>query len=152
MADLVEVGRFCPNTECPKYGQTADHSDNIIQFGKSRQGKQRYRCKGCGETFNENHGTLFYRKRTPEKAIMETLALLAEGSRVSSLSRAKGFKEDTIVRWLREAGAHAEAVETVLLDEYAVGASQIDGLWSYVGHKGAKKNCPKPRPKGRSGG
>lgn len=93
MADLVEVGQFCPNVDCPKYGQTEDH--RIIQFGKSRQGKQRYRCQCCGETFNENYGTLFYRKRTPEKDIMETLALLAEGNRVSSLSRTKGFKEDT---------------------------------------------------------
>ena len=150
MAELMEVGRFCPNAACRKYGQTEDHE--IIRFGKSRQGKQRYRCKCCGESFNENHGTLFYRKRTPEKEILETLALLAEGTRVSSLSRAKGFKEDTIVAWLREAGAHAEAVEAVLLSEYEVGASQIDGLWSYVGHKGAKKNGRKPRPRERSGG
>jgi transposase-like protein len=139
MANVVEVGRFCPNADCPKYGQTEDH--RLIQFGKSRQGKQRYRCQCCGETFNENYGTLFYRKRTPVKDIMETLALLAEGNRVSSLSRTKGFKEDTIVGWLREAGAQAEAVSARLLEDYAVGASQIDGLWSYVGHKGAKKTA-----------
>lgn len=146
MADLVEVGQFCPNVDCPKYGQTEDH--RIIQFGKSRQGKQRYRCQCCGETFNENYGTLFYRKRTPEKDIMETLALLAEGNRVSSLSRTKGFKEDTMVGWLREAGAHAEAVSAALLDDYAVGPSQIDGLWSYVGHKGAKNNRPETETEG----
>jgi hypothetical protein len=59
-------------------------------------------------------GTLFYRKHAPMKDILETLALLAEGVRISSLSRAKGFKEDTILRWLREAAQHAEAVEDVL--------------------------------------
>jgi transposase-like protein len=150
MAGLVEVGRFCPNAACRNYGRT--EGQEIIRFGKSRQGKQRYRCKCCGETFNENHGTLFYRKRTAEKEILETLALLAEGTRVSSLSRAKGFKEDTIVTWLREAGGHAEAVEAMLLSKYEVGASQIDGLWSYVGHKGAKKNCRKPSLRERSGG
>ena len=86
MAELVEVGHFCPHAECPKHGQTEGHE--IIRFGTSRQGKQRYRCNCCGKTFNENQGTLFYRKRTPEKEILETLALLAEGSRISSLSRA----------------------------------------------------------------
>jgi hypothetical protein len=42
-------------------------------------------------------GTLFFRKRSPEHEIPETLALLAEESRISSLSRVKGFKEDTIL-------------------------------------------------------
>jgi transposase-like protein len=46
---------------------------------------------------------------------VQTLALVAEGVRISSLSRAKGCKEDTILRWLREAAQHAEAVEDVLL-------------------------------------
>lgn len=149
MADCVEVGSFCPNPKCPEYGKTEPNS--IIKFGKSRQGRQRFRCACCGRTFNANRGTLFYRKRVMEKDILETLALLADGSRISSVARAKGFKEDTILAWLREAGAHAEAVEAALLKDYEVGPSQIDGLWSYVGHKGVKKTIPKPTRKARSG-
>lgn len=149
MANCVEVGSFCPNSKCPVYGKTEPNS--VIKFGKSRQGRQRFRCTCCGQTFNENRGTLFYRKRVPEKEILETLALLAEGSRISSVARVKGFKEDTILAWLREAGTHAEAVEAVLLRDYPVGPSQIDGLWSYVGHKGVKKTIPKPRTKVRFG-
>jgi transposase-like protein len=146
MTELVEVGSLCPNPECLKHGQT--EGNEIIRFGQTRQGRQRFRCKCCGRCFNENQGTLFYRKCTPEKEILETLALLAEGTRISSLSRAKGFKEDTILTWLRQAGEHAEAVEEVLLHDYEVGPSQIDGLWSYVGHKGAKKKLPETQTEG----
>jgi transposase-like protein len=111
---------------------------NLIKFGKSNRGVQRYRCKSCTTTFAATRGTLFYRKHTPLKDILETLALVAEGVRISSLSRAKGFKEDTILRWLREAARHSEAVEEVLMADYRLSKAQVDGLWTYVGHKGQK--------------
>jgi hypothetical protein len=94
---------------------------------------------GARHAFTETTGTIFYRKRTPEHEILETLALLAEGNRISSLSRVKGFKEDTILAWLREAAHHAEAVEEALLAEFKVKRGQLDALWAYVGNKGEKK-------------
>jgi transposase-like protein len=100
---------------------------------------QRFRCTTCGKTFTATTGTIFFRKRTPEHEILETLALLAEGNRISSLSRVKGFKEDTILQWLREAAQHAEQVEEVLLAEFQVKRGQLDALWAYVGNKGEKK-------------
>jgi transposase-like protein len=133
---LASAGTFCPNKECHHYARV--DQGNIIKFGRSRQGVQRYRCKGCQTTFSATRGTLFYRKRTPVKDILETLALLAEGVRISSLSRAKGFKEDTILSWLRQAARHSEALEEVLLADYELSKSQIDGLWAYVKHKGQK--------------
>ena len=104
---------------------------------------QRYECRTCGRSFTETFGTLFYNKRTPTKAILETLAALAEGSRISSLTRTKGFKEDTILGWLREAAHHAEALEEVRLKDFQVRRGQLDGLWAYVRHKGEKKVTPK---------
>jgi hypothetical protein len=72
---------------------------------------------------------------------LETLALIAEGSRISSLSRVKGFKEDTIAQWLREAAEHMEQVEEVLLSEFKIERGQLDALWAYVRNKGEKKLC-----------
>ncbi len=141
---LASAGTFCPNKECHLYA-SVDELGNIIKFGKSKQDVQRYQCKSCQTTFSATHGTLFYRKHIPVKDILETLALLAEGVRISSLSRAKGFKEDTILRWLREAARHAEAVEDVLLADYEVSKAQIDGLWTYVGNKGKKGAMKKER-------
>ncbi len=137
MTELVKVGSFCPAPGWPKHGQTEGHE--IIRHGRTGQGKQRFRCERCGQSFNENQGTLFHRKRTPEKDIMEALTMLAEGTGVSGVSRVKGVKADTVLGWLREAGEHAEAVSEALLGDYEVGPSQIDGLWSFVVNKGSKK-------------
>jgi transposase-like protein len=138
MSELASVGAFCPNPDCPVYGDT--EAKTIIHHGKTRQGRQRFQCTVCKKTFNERHGTLFYNRKTAEKDILECLALLAEGVRISSISRSKGIKEDAILSFLRQAGHHVEQVEAILLHDYRISQVQIDGLWTYVGRKQEKKN------------
>jgi transposase-like protein len=147
--ELAQVGQFCPNETCELYGEI--EAAQIIRFGKTKNGTQRYRCKGCGQTFTETHGTLFYRRQTSRETILETLALLAEGVRISSISRVKGIKEDTILAWVRAAARQAEAVEDALLKDYRISQAQIDGLWTYVGHKGHKGGASKAMSKANSG-
>ena len=141
MEQFAMPGDFCPNEGCPEYEklQSKQGKPNIIKAGKTRKGVQRYQCQTCGKYFVETTGTIFYRKRTPEDEILETLALLAEGSRISSLTRVKGYKEDTILGWLREAARHTEKLEEVLMKDYQIKRGQLDGLWAYVGNKGEKK-------------
>lgn len=150
MPEFVQVGEFCPNSACDDYGKL--QVSNIIKFGKTRAGHQRYRCQSCRRTFTETKDTIFYRKRTPQEEIIEALAFIAEGSRVSSVARAKGHKEDTILSWLREAAHHAEAVEEVLLKEHKVERGQLDSLWAYVGNKGEKKATQRQLKAASSGG
>jgi transposase-like protein len=133
MKQMACAGDFCPNPECEHYGDVAGKT--IIGYGKTREGRQRFQCKSCKKTFNERKGTLFYQRKTDEKDILECLALLAEGTRISSISRAKGIKEDTILSFLRQAAHHAGQVEAILLNDYHIKQVQIDGLWTYVGHK-----------------
>lgn len=141
MEKFAKVGDFCPNEACPDYGklQAGQSQPNIRKFGRTKKGVQRHQCKTCGQTFTQTKGTIFYRKRTPEHDLLETLALLAEGNRVSSLSRVKGFKEDTILTWLGQAAQHASQLEEVLLGEFQIKRGQLDALWAYVGNKGEKK-------------
>jgi len=141
MERFAKPGDFCPNEACPDYGKLQDGQaqQNIIKTGHTKKGVQRYQCNTCRKTFTETTGTLFFRKRTSEHDILETLVLLAEGSRISSLSRAKGFKEDTILAWLREAAQHAEELEAVLMKDFKVKRAQLDALWAYVRNKGEKK-------------
>lgn len=138
MKELVSVGSFCPNPECADYG--IPDGNHIIRYGKTKSGQQRFQCKTCKKTFNERKGTVFYQRKTEEKEILECLALLAEGSRISSIRRVKGIKEDTILSFLRQAADHAEQVEAILLNDYQISQAQIDGLWTYVGRKKVKQS------------
>ena len=140
MPGFAHVGDFCPNEACADYGkQQGEQQKNIVKCGKTKAGRQRYLCRTCGHTFTETKGTIFYRRRTSADEIIETLAFLAEGSRISSLSRVKGHKEDTILAWLRDAAEHAEAIEEELLARYRIERGQLDSLWAYVGNKGEKR-------------
>jgi transposase-like protein len=152
MAEITQVGTYCPNKACADYGHVQDvQHTNIVRYGLTKAGRQRYHCHTCGSTFAETKGTLFYRRRVAESDILKALAQLAEGARISSVSRTTGHKEDTILAWLREAAQQVEAVEAVLLADYRMTRGQLDGLWAYVGNKGEKTTTQKPPPPASSG-
>jgi len=147
MAKYTQIREFCPNTACSEYGKipTEQATKNIIKFGRSKSGKQRYKCLTCGKTFTETIGTIFYRRRTAAQEMLEVLSQIAEGSRISSVARTTGHTEDTISEWVKAASRHAEVIEEMLLAEYQIDQGQLDGLWSYVGNKGEKKTMRRPR-------
>jgi len=141
MVKFVNVGDYCPNEACPDYGklQSEQAKKTIKKNGKTKAGKQRYKCNTCGSTFTETKGTIFYRRRTEADKIIETLALIGQGCKISSIAEAKGHKEDTILNWLRAAAEHAEAIDEVLMADYQVTRGQLDAMWTYVRNKGKKK-------------
>ncbi len=145
MEKLAHPGEFCPNATCPDYGklQNDQAQANLKKIGKTRRGVQRYQCKTCGKTFTETTGTIFFHKHAHSDEILEVLALLAEGTRISTITRVKGIKEDTTLRWLREAGRHAEELDAVLMKDFHLQRAELDGLWSFVQNKGEKKSSGK---------
>ncbi len=143
MSQLAQTGQFCPNPDCDRFNNTQDHA--IIKHAKTKQGKQRFRCKACGKTFSENKGTIFYCKQKTPEVIIETLLLIAEGNGIRATARIKHLHPGTVLNWLKEAAAHAEELEHLLLEDYRVDRAQIDGLWSYVGKKRPKRP-PRPHP------
>jgi len=146
MTEVARTCDFCPNKECSEHGKVQNPGQrNIIKYGFTRSGRQRYRCETCKKFFIETTGTIFYHRRTPDDEILKVLALIAEGSRISSLTRVTGHKEDTILEWLRAAGKHAEEIDAVLLSEYKINRGQIDGLWAFVENKGEKKAIQKQK-------
>jgi transposase-like protein len=134
---LAQAGSYCPNPECSQYQKVK--TGNIVKYGKSKQGVQRYQCRVCKKVFNERIGTLFYGKRTAVKDIVESLAMVAEGMGIRATARVKGIKHDTLSTWLGEAASQAQQVEEVLLQNYHWSASQIDALWTYVRRKERKR-------------
>ncbi|MEO0249896.1 MAG: hypothetical protein ABIN58_10265 [candidate division WOR-3 bacterium] len=153
MPEFAHVGDFCPNEACADYGKRqSEQQKNMVKCGKTQAGRQRYLCRTCRRPFTETRGTIFSRRRPPEEEIIETLALWAEGNRISSLARVKGHKEDPMLDWLREAAEHAEAIEEELLARYRLARGQVDGLGAYVGNKGEKKATRRALKAVNSGG
>src|SRR5512140_2007726 len=152
MSKLVQPGEFCPHSECADYGKPQSAMQrNIIKFGHAHNGRQRYQCRTCRHTFTATKGTLFYRRQIPAHEIIKALAQLAEGNRISSVSRTTGHKEDTILDWLREAAMQVSQLEAVLMADYRITRGQLDGLWAYVGNKGEKRTTLKPTRLASSG-
>ncbi len=135
-ARLVAPASFFWNQDCPDYGKV-DHG-NIVKFGRTKKGTQRYRCKTCGKTLVETQGTVFYGRHHSQETILECLALLAERNSLAAIHRVKGIKEETLLDWLREAARQVEAIEALLLANYPLTRAQLDALWTHVGHKGEK--------------
>ena len=133
---LVSSNSFCWNKDCSDYGKV-DHG-NIIKFGRTKKGTQRYQCTTCGKTFVESKGTVFYGRHHSQETILECLTWLAERNSLAAIHRVKGIKEETVLDWLRAAANHVEEIEVLLLANYHLTRAQLDALWTYVGHKGEK--------------
>ena len=68
MSEFARVGEFCPNPECCDYGER--QKGNIIKFGKTEAGRQRYRCHSCDGTFTETRGTCQGRSKSGSSDIL----------------------------------------------------------------------------------
>ena len=143
-SQLAVAGSFCWNPACPDYAQVG--KNNLIKFGTTRRGVQRFRCTTCQKAFAATKGTVFYGRHHSQATILECLALLAERNSLAAIHRVKGVKEETVLDWLHEAAAHVEQVEGVLLARHRLTRVPLDALWTYVGRKGQKGGDPK-RPK-----
>lgn len=116
MSKWAQVGDFCPNPTCADYGKAqTSQQKNLIRSGRTKGGQQRYQCRTGQQTFTETKGTLFYGRHTPASELIKVLAQLAEGNRISSVTRTPGHKEDTILAWLKQAAAQVNTIEAILM-------------------------------------
>jgi len=108
-------------------------AENAKKFGRTRDGRQRFRCRTCRKTFSER------RTRTlpgdmriaPEKAEL-ILSLLCEGAGIRSIGRTTGAHQVTILKLLAEVGAGCERLLAESIKGVAVRDVQADEVWGYV--------------------
>ncbi len=53
---IAAIGSFCLNEACEEY-QQVNHG-NMMKYGQTEKGVQRYRCKSCKKTCTDMGGTL----------------------------------------------------------------------------------------------
>jgi transposase-like protein len=115
---------------CPRCGGTGG-----VRYG-TRKGAQRWRCPGCGRTWNALLGTPLFHLHTPLPEIVRTIrVVLARGS-LRAAEELTGHNYDTISVWIKRLGAHAEAVTELLVRDLNLSEVEVDEFWSFVGKKG----------------
>jgi transposase-like protein len=140
---MVAPRSFCWNPACALYGNV--DGGNSRTFGRTPDGTQRYQCKVCHQTFVETIGTVLSNRHRSQETIIACLALLAEHTSLAAIHRVKGVKEETVMDWLRTAADHVERIEALVLANDQLNRTQLDTLWTYIGHTGEKGGSQRRR-------
>jgi len=116
--------QFCPNPACPARGHT--QQGNITIHDSQRQ---LYACSVCGKAFSARRGTPFFRAHTDPALIALIIILIVHGCPVEAIMAAWGFQARTVRRWVKQSGAHAQAVhEQRVLQPCDLGQVQADEI------------------------
>jgi hypothetical protein len=78
-----------------------------------------------------------YRLRNTPTEVAHTLLVVMRRGSLSAAEEITGHKYETIGRWLRAAGAHAECITEALVHDLHLTAVEVDAFWSFV-----KKSVP----------
>ena len=65
----------------------------VVGWGVQRNGVKRFRCNGCGKTFNARYGTMFHRMKFSEINTMEIVKLYFTGTPISNIAWVKEITE-----------------------------------------------------------
>src|SRR5436309_3905565 len=133
---LATIGTFCMNEACEDYQKIIP--ENVMKYGQTKKGVQRYRCKTCQKTFVETKGTMFYRLRHSEEEVVECMAMVGDRNSLAAIHRIKGIKEETVTSWLEKAEEIVAQIEEHFVIPHKLSRIQADALWTFVGHKGEK--------------
>jgi transposase-like protein len=95
-------------------------------------GRQRYRCPVCHQTFSETFDSLYYRRRLAAAQIAQILQCHSEGSSLRGISRITGIAYNTVVSIIRAASKKAQMVHNEEVKAVKTEAICADEMWSFV--------------------
>lgn len=102
------------------------------KFGRTKDGRQRYRCLSCRKVSVERRDSLLGDMRIPQDRALVVLQLLCEGSSVRAVERITGTEKKTILRLLAQIGPACETMMGKLIQHVPVTDVECDELWGYV--------------------
>jgi transposase-like protein len=97
----------CQNPACAAYGLRG--RDNLrvgFRYGKHQQ-RRLLVCRTCQARFAERKGTALFATRLPPERALAVCGHLREGCGGRPTGRLVGVDKDTVGRYARKAGAHA---------------------------------------------
>ena len=125
----------CPNPDCSAYGQRG--AGNLRLHGWSGRG-HRIRCLHCvkcGTDFSERANTPLFGLRTSEDTLACIARHLADGTSVRATGRLCGVSLNTVLRFTKRFGHHAELFHDSQVRGVQPRQIQPDEAWSFVGKK-----------------
>jgi hypothetical protein len=110
-----ELSLFCcQNDRCLAFGVRGLGNLKVRDRVGSRQARLLY-CTTCKKRFVETKGTVFYRAHKPREKVISILQHVQEGNGMRQTGRLERVKEDTVIRYARLAGKHADQLHRQLV-------------------------------------
>jgi hypothetical protein len=105
----------CQNRRCVAFGNRGGGNLRVrCRIGKHKHIRQLC-CTVCKRRFSENKGTVFYRAHLPRQKVIGILHHVQEGNGMRQTGRLERVKEDTVIRYARLAGQHADRLHRQLV-------------------------------------
>ena len=104
----------CQNKSCPKHGVRGEGNIRVRTPYGANKTRLLY-CLVCQKTFSERRGTVFFDSRLPEETVVSILEHVAEGNGMRKTGRLVKVDPDTVSRYTRLAGEHAEQLHDELV-------------------------------------
>jgi len=113
---MDDLSHFCcQNPRCVTHGRRGAGNLSVCgHIGKAKDIRLLL-CKTCGKRFSERKGTVFYRSRMPLAKVISILQHVQEGNGMRQTGRLEQVKEDTVIRYAKRAGEHAQQLHEELL-------------------------------------
>ncbi len=113
---MDDLGPFCcQNPACPDTGKRGHGNLTVtMRYGLNRS-RRLLRCSTCTARFSERKGTPLFATRLAPATAVAVLAHVAEGIGLRKTARLTGVHPDTVARYTRRAGAHAQQLHDELV-------------------------------------
>ena len=104
----------CQNKNCPKHGVRGEKNIRVRATYGPNNTRLLY-CLICKKPFSEHRGTVFFDSRLPKKTVVSLLEHVAEGNGMRKTSRLTKAHLQTVIRYTKLAGEHAEQLHDELV-------------------------------------
>jgi transposase-like protein len=113
---MDDLSRFCcQDPDCPDYAKRGHGNLTVTgRYGKAQQHRLLY-CLTCKARFSERKGTPLFNSCLPEDKAIDLIKHLADRNGVRATARLVGVHRDTVVRYGRLLGEHAQQLHDELV-------------------------------------
>ena len=113
---MEDLSRFCcQRPDCPDYGKRGRGNLTVCaRYGKTQEHRLLY-CRTCKARFSDRKGTPLFGSRLPQEKAIDLIGHLADRNGVRATARRVGVHRDTVVRYCRVVGEHAQQLHDELV-------------------------------------